>query len=255
MQLSLEHVNHSFKSSNGSYMQVLDDVSLKVTSGEFICLLGPSGSGKSTLLNVLTGLVELQEGKIILDGQSVPHIREHSSYMFQQPRLLMWMSARRNIEFALKARNVPPSDWGRRIDRYLGMVGLHDFADWYPARLSGGMQQRIALARALAVESPVMLMDEPFSGLDEFTARELRDELLDISQAEHKTILFVTHNSLEATYLADRVVMFTPRPAAVADIVDVGLERPRHLESSELLSVYGEILKKVLTTNASVQAA
>lgn len=255
MQLFLEHVNHSFKSSNGSYMQVLDDVSLEVTSGEFICLLGPSGSGKSTLLNVLTGLVELQEGRILLDGVSVPHIREHSSYMFQQPRLLMWMSARRNIEFALKARNVPQSDWDRRVDRYLSMVGLHDFADWYPARLSGGMQQRIALARALSVESPVMLMDEPFSGLDEFTARELRDELLEISQAEHKTILFVTHNALEATYLADRVVMFTPRPAAVADIVDVELERPRQLESSELLGVYGEILKKVLLTNASARAA
>lgn len=255
MHLSLEHINHSFKSSEGSYMQVLDDVSLEVTSGEFICLLGPSGSGKSTLLNLLTGLVELQEGRINLDGRSVPHIREQSSYVFQQPRLLMWMSARRNIEFALQARNVSQGDWARRVDRYLGMVGLHEFADWYPARLSGGMQQRIALARALAVESPVMLMDEPFSGLDEFTARELRDELLAISAAEHKTILFVTHNTLEATYLADRVVMFTPRPASVADVVDVGLDRPRHLESPELLGVYGDILRKVLATNSSIRAA
>src|SRR5690606_9611908 len=117
----------------------------------------------------------------------------------------------------------------------LGMVGLRDFSDWYPARLSGGMQQRIALARALAVENPVMLMDEPFSGLDEFTARELRDELLAISEAEGKTILFVTHNALEATYLADRVVLFTPRPAAVAETISVSLPRPRSLESQELL--------------------
>lgn len=255
MDLHLQNISHAFKDESGNYLEVVRNVSLDVTSGELICLLGPSGSGKSTLLNLLVGLVELQEGTILLEGTSVPNIRPQAAYMFQQPRLLMWMSARKNIEFALRSRNVPESDWDRRIDRYLGMVGLKDFADWYPARLSGGMQQRVALARALAVESPVMLMDEPFSGLDEFTARELRDELLEISAAEGKTILFVTHNALEATYLADRVVVFTPRPARVAEIMEIGLPRPRSLEDPALLERYGDLLKTVLRTNAQVAMA
>jgi ABC-type nitrate/sulfonate/bicarbonate transport system ATPase subunit len=255
VDLHLQHISHAFKNESGRYLEVVRDVSLDVASGELICLLGPSGSGKSTLLNLLVGLVELQEGKVLLKGKSVPNIRSDAAYMFQQPRLLMWMSARKNIEFALRARDIPQSDWGRRIDRYLGMVGLTEFADWYPARLSGGMQQRVALARALAVESPVMLMDEPFSGLDEFTARELRDELLRISAAEGKTILFVTHNALEATYLADRVVVFTPRPARIATIIEVGLPRPRSLEDPDLLARYGELLHTVLLTNAQVSAA
>jgi NitT/TauT family transport system ATP-binding protein len=230
-------------------LRVLDGLDLDVADKEFVCLLGPSGCGKSTLLNILAGLDRADAGEIRVDG--VPLGRERRvriGYLFQEPRLLPWLSAERNIEFALGSCAVPRRRWNGIKDHYLQLTGLAPFRSYYPHQLSGGMRQRLALARALAVEPEVLLMDEPFSGLDELTARKMRMDLLAIWRSARKTILFVTHNAYEATYLADRIVIMTRRPGRIQDEVTVKIPRPRDYDDPAVFEVNRDVVRSYLLT-------
>ncbi|GGM63086.1 NitT/TauT family transport system ATP-binding protein [Halarchaeum rubridurum] len=208
---------------------VLDEIDLDVEPGSFVSLLGPSGCGKTTLMNVVAGLVEPTSGTMRRGGRDVTPDDLSSGYVFQEPRLLEWRTVAENIEFALQARDVPESEWDERIEKYLDMVGLLSDADNYPSRLSGGMKQRVAIARALAIEPEMLLMDEPFSSLDEITAGDLREELLEIWREEDMTVLFVTHDINEAVFLSDYIYMMNEVGEMFARR-DVDIERPRHYD-------------------------
>jgi NitT/TauT family transport system ATP-binding protein len=240
--ISVRGLHKSFPRRDGSPLQVLHDFSFEVDDAEFVCLLGPSGCGKSTTLDILSGLTTRDHGEVLVDGESGKHDAVFG-YVFQSPRLLNWRTVRANLEFALSARQLPKKQWNGRIDQYLSLVGLADFADVFPLALSGGMQQRTAIARALVIEPDVLLMDEPFSSLDELTARRLRRELTDIWQASRRTIVFVTHNALEAAFLADRVYVTSPRPASLIGSLEVEVPRPRRPDDPRLIDVQHDIIR------------
>jgi len=218
----------------------LDNVDLSVVDQEFVCLLGPSGCGKSTVLNVLSGLEQQYAGEVTVAGKLVSRNSGHPfrvGYVFQEPRLLPWLTVRRNIEFVLDSEGITKSEWRQRTDAWLNRVGLRDFAEAHPHELSGGMQQRTSIARAFAVDPEILLMDEPFSGLDEMTARTMRELLLEIWLETRKTVIFVTHNCFEACFLADRIVVFSPRPGKIRKDITIELARPRNYEDSRLFEL------------------
>lgn len=241
-RVSIRGLCKTYVKANGEPLPVLDHLSLQVDEGEFVCILGPSGCGKSTTLDVLAGLTENDAGEVVVDGAS-SHDSLVTGYVFQRPRLLSWRTVRQNLEFVLQAQGVPRSQWQDRVDQYLTLVGLTDFADAFPLTLSGGMQQRTAIARALAVHPDLLLMDEPFSNLDELTARHLRSELTRIWHESGHTIMFVTHNALEAAFLADRVYVVGDRPASVVGEITVGVERPRRPDDARLVEVQRQIIE------------
>jgi NitT/TauT family transport system ATP-binding protein len=219
-------------------MTALENVSLDVARGEFVCVLGASGCGKSTLLSLIAGLDKVTAGSIeIADGRP--------AVMFQEPALLPWLTVRRNVELPMRLHNVDQDQRNQTVNRLLAMVGLIDFADHRPHQLSGGMRQRCALARALAQDSELLLMDEPFAALDALTRDSLHDDLNRIWQETGKTIVFVTHNVREAVRLGDRVVLMTPRPGRVAQMWDVEITRPRELDSFEVSGLAHEITARL----------
>lgn len=221
-----------------SAMTALENVSLEMSKGEFVCILGASGCGKSTLLSLIAGLDTPTSGAIeIADGRP--------AVMFQDPGLLPWLTVRRNVELPLRIHKVDADQRNQTVNRLLSMVGLIDFADHRSHQLSGGMRQRCALARALAQESELLLMDEPFAALDAITRDQLHDDLNRIWQETGKTIIFVTHNVREAVRLGDRVVLMTPRPGRVAQTWDVDITRPRELDSFEVSGLASEITARL----------
>jgi ABC-type nitrate/sulfonate/bicarbonate transport system ATPase subunit len=227
----------------------LDNVGLEVVDREFVCLLGPSGCGKTTVLNVLSGLDVQYVGEVRVAGQALTPNGAHPfriGYVFQEPRLLPWLTVRRNVEFALESVGIPRNEWRERLDVWLRRVGLHDFAEAHPHELSGGMQQRTAIARAFAVDPEILLMDEPFSGLDELTARTMRELLLALWQETRKTIIFVTHNCFEACFVADRILVLTPRPGRVQKEIRVELPRPRDYENPRLFEMSVHVTRLVM---------
>lgn len=232
--LRLENITKYFEKPEQGEVLVLDEVDIELPEGSFVTLVGPSGCGKTTLVNTLAGLVEPSSGSVLRDGTEVSPADLSLGYIFQEARLLDWKTVGGNIEFALEARDVPESEWDERIEHYLEMVGLDTERDNYPTRLSGGMKQRVAIARALATEPEILLMDEPFSSLDEITARELREELLEIWQSEQKTILFVTHDLNEAVFLSDYVYIMASSPGRIYKRKDVDIDRPRSYDDPEI---------------------
>lgn len=227
----------------------LDDVTLTVADREFVCLLGPSGCGKTTVLNVLAGLDQEYNGEVRIGGRRLS--RNGTSpfrigYVFQEPRLLPWLTVRRNLYFALESVGVPRGEREERTDAWLRRVGLADFADAHPHELSGGMQQRTSIARAFAVDPELLLMDEPFSGLDELTARGMREQQLTLWQESRKTVVFVTHSCFEACFVADRILILSPRPGRVRHEIRVDLPRPRNYDSPRLFELSVELTRLVL---------
>ncbi|MFJ9625739.1 ABC transporter ATP-binding protein [Streptomyces sp. NPDC101181] len=211
----------------------LSDVSLDVAPGEFVAIVGPSGCGKSTLLKLVAGLLTASSGEVLLGGERVTGPRHDIGYVFQRAALLEWRSALRNILLQAEIRRMNPAQARGRADELVRMTGLSGFEDAYPHELSGGMQQRVALCRALLHEPPVLLMDEPFGALDALTREQMNTELNRIWRTTGTTVLLVTHSISEAVYLADRVVVMSPRPGTVTEIIEVGL--PAERDYSETL--------------------
>ncbi|MER6699937.1 ABC transporter ATP-binding protein [Streptomyces fimicarius] len=211
----------------------LSEVSLDVAPGEFVAIVGPSGCGKSTLLKLVAGLLTASSGDVLLGGERVTGPRHDIGYVFQRAALLEWRSALRNILLQAEIRHMEPAQARGRADELIRMTGLTGFEDAYPHELSGGMQQRVALCRALLHEPPVLLMDEPFGALDALTREQMNTELNRIWRTTGTTVLLVTHSISEAVYLADRVVVMSPRPGTVTEIIEVGL--PAERDYSETL--------------------
>lgn len=222
---------------------VFSDLSFEITEGSFTSIMGPSGCGKSTLLNVIAGLLPLDDGTIVRNGMEVDPGGFFYAYVFQEPRLLDWLTVDENIRFALRAQDVPPQNQLERIYEHLELVGLEDKMDSYPQQLSGGMRQRVGIARALAVDPDILLMDEPFSSLDEFTAKELRQDLLNIWDQTEKTIVFVTHNSKEAVFLSDSTLVLDQN-GELFEQADIDIPRPRSVGDQELVEVESQLMDR-----------
>lgn len=238
--IDIVDVNHAFR-SHGEDLLVLDDVSISAKPGEFIALVGPSGSGKSTFIRLLAGLDKPLEGRVYVDGKVVTGPDPSRALVFQDPTLLPWRTVRENIAIGPQARGLL-KDSGDKIDQVLELVDLTDFADAYPSQISGGMAQRASLARALVNDPSVLLLDEPLGALDALTRRVLQKELERLWLQRGFTAALITHDVPEALVLADRVVVFSPRPAHVREVLDVALPRPRDQSSPAFIALRDQIL-------------
>src|SRR5438445_6587407 len=208
-------------------VEVFHALDLTVRDGEVVCILGPSGCGKTTLLRTMHGLIPLDSGRILIDGSTVSGPRRNVAMVFQHFGLMPWKRVRENVAYGVELAGLPQTTVDERTDRYIAMVGLGGFERHYPHQLSGGMRQRVGLARALALEPDVLLMDEPFGSLDAQTREILQDELLRIYQQHPRTMVFITHSIEEAIALGDRIVVLTARPARVRETLTVDIPRPR----------------------------
>jgi NitT/TauT family transport system ATP-binding protein len=232
----------------GSHVVAVDRFSLDVEEGEFVCLLGASGCGKSTLLNMFAGFLQPTSGEVALRGEPITRIEPRCGMIFQSYALFPWKTVRKNVEFGLKMQGVQREERQRRGQHFIDMVKLKGFEDYYPAELSGGMQQRVTFARMLAADPEVLLMDEPFAALDAMTRQVMQEELLRIHERSRKTIVFITHSIDEALILANRIVVMSARPGRVKSILQNSLPTPRHVTvqlSSEYAALKAEIWKLV----------
>jgi NitT/TauT family transport system ATP-binding protein len=233
---------HKVFAGGGGEVTALGGIDLDVGQGELLCLLGPSGCGKSTLLNAIAGFSPPTAGSVLANGRPVTAPGPDRAMVFQEYALFPWLTVERNVAFGLEVRGEAPERIRDTVDALLSRLSLHEFRDRFPKDLSGGMRQRVAIARVLAIDPPMLLMDEPFGALDALTRRDLQDELLRIWAELSKTIVFVTHGIEESLYLADRVAVMTYRPGTVKRIVPVTLGRPRDLASPEF-----NLLKRQVT--------
>ena len=241
-KVSLEAISLSYRTTSGEPLLALDNISLTVKPGEFLCVVGPSGCGKSTLLHLIAGLHPQTSGKVLVDGRAVDGPGTDRLMIFQELGLFPWLTVGQNVEFGMKMKNISKAEREEKTQYYLRLVHLLNFRDSYTHQLSGGMRQRVALARALATEPDVLLMDEPFAALDAQTRDLLHDELERIWAHTGRTIIFVTHNVREAVRLGDRVVLMTFRPGRVKQEFPINLPRPRHIEETDVARTAKEIL-------------
>jgi NitT/TauT family transport system ATP-binding protein len=237
---------HKVFTTGAAEVVALTDINLDILSGEFICILGPSGCGKSTLLNAIAGFSLPSSGRLIANGKEVTSPGPDRGMVFQEYALFPWMTVAQNVAFGLEIKRLPKDQIAAKVDALLDKLNLTEFRDRFPKDLSGGMKQRVAIARVLALDSPTMLMDEPFGALDALTRRTLQDELLRIWMEFKKTIIFVTHSIQESIYLADRVVVMTYRPGTVKRIVPVDIPHPRDLNSPQFVALQKELTKMVM---------
>jgi NitT/TauT family transport system ATP-binding protein len=243
--ISVTDVNKVFRTPDREVV-ALKDINLDINKGEFVCLLGPSGCGKSTLLNAMAGFSLPSGGEIRVDGKKIIAPGPDRGMVFQEYALFPWMSVAQNISFGLEVQGMDKKAIGEKVDQLLDTLHLSDFRERFPKDLSGGMRQRVAIARVLAIDSPIMLMDEPFGALDALTRRNLQDELLRIWKAFGKTIVFVTHSIEESIYLADRIVVMTYRPGTIKRDERVSIARPRDPASAEFNELKRELGRLVM---------
>lgn len=241
-KLQVRGVNMVFN-RDGKKTNVLENVDLDVRDGEFVCLLGPSGCGKSTLLNIMAGFLEPSSGKVTIDNEAVRGPDPRRIFVFQERGVFPWLTVEGNIAFGLF--RISQEEQRERIAHYVKLVGLQGFEKAYPGELSGGMKQRLEVARALAVKPDMLFLDEPFGALDSITRLVMRSELLRIWEAERKTIIFVTHDIEESVQLADRVVVMSARPAKIQRIVDIDIPHPRDISSSRYLELRDGIFEEI----------
>ena len=253
-QIEIDHVSKIFH-GQGADVTALKDISFDIPEGQFVCLLGPSGCGKSTLLNAIAGFSLPTEGQVKVNGKIIAEPGPDRGMVFQEYALFPWMSVEENIVFGLKIRKENPQKIQNKLNELLEMLKLVDFKDRFPKDLSGGMRQRVAIARVLALDSPIMLMDEPFGALDSLTRRNLQDELLKLWAKLKKTIVFVTHSIEESIYLADRIVVMSYRPGTVKKDIIVNLPRQRNPASAEFNDLKKEISQLVMAEQARFEAA
>jgi NitT/TauT family transport system ATP-binding protein len=240
--LQVENVEMIFD-RDGKQTSVLENISLEVGEGEFLCLLGPSGCGKTTLLNIMAGFLSPTRGEVKVRGEIVHGPDPRRIFVFQERGVFPWLTVEGNIGFGIAG--LPRQDREQRIAHYIQMVGLGGFEKYYSSDLSGGMKQRLEVARALAVNPDMLLLDEPFGALDSITRLTMRKELLRIWEAERKTIIFVTHDIDEAVQLADRVVVMSARPAAIQQIVTIDISHPRDISSPRYLELRDGIFQQI----------
>lgn len=229
-QVSVESVSLAFPAKGGGKVVALENLSMEIPDKQFAVIVGPSGCGKSSLLDLIAGLKDVSGGRCLLDGRVIERPGRDRGMVFQSYSLFPWLTVRKNIEFGLSVNGVSAKERAVRVDRYLEAIGLTRFENAYPTQLSGGMKQRVAIARSLANDPEVLLMDEPFGALDSQTRSIMQELLLDIWEAEHKTVLFVTHDIDEALFLGDVVYVMSARPGRIIDTIDVDLRRPREFD-------------------------
>lgn len=247
VKVRIDNVKKVFDTRRGEVV-ALNGVSFDIKENEFMCVVGPSGCGKSTLLNILAGLDSPTSGEVYVDGNLVEGPGPERGVVFQQYALFPWLTVEKNIEFGLKLKGLPQSEIKERVEKYLEVVGLNEFAKSYPKELSGGMKQRVAIARAYAVNPEVLLMDEPFGALDAQTRTQLQQELLDTWEKEQKTCFFITHDVEEAIILATKVIIMSARPGRIKSIIDVNIPYPRNQETKmtrEFIELKNEIWAQV----------
>jgi NitT/TauT family transport system ATP-binding protein len=240
-RLALEGARKGFFRSDGERVEAIGPVDLDVAPGEFVCLIGPSGCGKTTILNLVAGLESPDAGRVLMNGRPITEPGAERAVLFQEPALFPWMSVRANVEYALKLIGVKGADRRERAMAVLEQVKLASFANAQPHELSGGLRQRAALARAIATQPEVLLADEPFGSLDALSREVLQHELETVWTETRNTFLFVTHNVREAVFLADRVLLMSPRPGRFVSEHRIGVSRPRSLEDVLLASVIRDI--------------
>jgi ABC-type nitrate/sulfonate/bicarbonate transport system ATPase subunit len=243
-ELLVKDAEKWFHREDGSPFKIIDRLSFEARAGCVTVLIGPSGCGKSTLLNSIVGLEKLDHGELLFLNNGKDQSRPLIGYVFQSPRLLPWKTIGENVALALKGAGAARDGWKARVEHYLRLVGLEEYINQFPLYLSGGQRQRVGLARALAVESDVVLMDEPFASVDELTARQLRETTRRLCEQLHRTVLFVTHNLAEAAYMSDYVVTLTRRPARLDEYVPNPLPSPRRW-GPEIYSFAAQLETKV----------
>jgi ABC-type nitrate/sulfonate/bicarbonate transport system ATPase subunit len=241
-KLSVEQIAMTF-TRDGNSTQVLSDVNLQVAAGEFLCILGPSGCGKSTLLSTIAGFLSPTSGSVRIDGEVVTGPDPRRIFVFQERGVFPWLTVEGNIAFGIS--KLARAERDQRIAHYVQLVGLEGFEKAYPSELSGGMKQRLEVARALAVNPDMLLLDEPFGALDSITRLTMRRELLRIWEAERNTIIFVTHDIEEAVQLADRVAVMSDRPATIQGIVEIDIPHPRDISSPRYLELRDGIFNQL----------
>ena len=240
-KISVENVSKLYATADGGVTWALQNASLELTIGEFVCAIGPSGCGKTTLLNMIAGFIPPTTGSLDFDGIPIRAPGPDRGVVFQEYALFPWLTAQQNVEFGLYAKGVPAPERAARGLEFLKLVGLERAADRYPYELSGGMRQRIAVARALVNHPQLLLMDEPFAAVDAMTRASLQEELLRIWREVGLGIFFITHNIEEAVFLAQRIVVMSPHPGRIAHIIDVDLPFPRDRASPAFGRVYAEV--------------
>jgi NitT/TauT family transport system ATP-binding protein len=251
-KLEIRDLNKSFAKDDGSRLVVLDHVTFDVKDKEFVCILGSSGCGKTTLLRMIAGLDTAESGTIVLDGEEMKGTNPKVGMVFQEYSLFPWRTVIDNIAFGLEMRGIPKEERYRVAEEYLELVNLSQFRDSFPSELSGGMRQRVAVARALALDPVVLLMDEPFGALDAQTRNKLQIELLEIWEKTKKTVIFITHSVDEAVFLSDRIVVLTPRPGRICQVTEIQLPRPRDRTSPAFAEIRREVLD-LINQHCSIQ--
>ncbi len=243
--LSISNLVKTFPRDKEADLIAVENFSLEAERGEFVCILGPSGCGKTTVLRIIAGLENLTSGEIKVDGLGVTEPGPDRGMVFQEFALFPWRTVRRNIEFGLEVKGMPPEKRREVSQTYIDLVGLKGFEDSHPYELSGGMKQRVGIARALANEPAILLMDEPFGALDAQTRNQMQNELLRIWQETKKTVVFITHSVDEAVFLADRIIVMTARPGSVKDIYNIDLPRPRNRAHPKFIEMRKAILEEL----------
>lgn len=246
--LQVEHLHKSFQ-IDGKSVEVLSDINLEIQKGEFISVVGPSGCGKSTLLKLLISLESITSGKIKVDGKEINGVSNKINMMYQEARLFPWLSAEKNIEFVLPP-SMPKEEKKKLVDEHIRLVGLEQFRKAVPNQLSGGMQQRVSIARALVTKPEILLLDEPFGALDAFTRVSMQEELHRIWEEENRTMILVTHDIDEAIALSNRIIVLDANPGRIKKIVKVGLNFPRERSSNVFLEIRKDILMTLFNRNA-----
>lgn len=250
-EISVEHLSVDYTAGSRP-VHVLDDISVEIQASEFVCAVGTSGCGKTTFLNVLAGFLPATSGTVMIGGEPCTNRGVRRGYVFQDYSLFPWLTCGQNVSVALKARGVPRSERAGLAAEYLHQVGLETAVNSYPHQLSGGMQQRTAVARALAYDPPVLLFDEPFGALDAFTRERLERLVSELVMQTRKTMVYVTHNIAEAVFLADRVLVFGGKPAKIMSDVRIDLPRPRDEDSAEFVSLAADIKRSVFGVGGSL---
>ena len=242
--LQAQNVSKIFEGRNGSRVLAIENLSMNVEEGEFLCLLGTSGCGKSTIINMFAGFTSPSSGSVKLLGESIKGIEPRCGMVFQAYALFPWKTVIENVEFGLKMQGIGRKERNEQALHYLDLVKLTGFANHFPMELSGGMQQRVTIARCLTANPEVLLMDEPFAALDAMTRQVMQEELLRIQEVSKKTIVFITHNIDEALILADRIIVLSARPGRVKEIFKNDLTRPRHV-NIQLEPEYATLMLKI----------